>query len=312
MRVVAMLITLAVVAQGAEAAAARGIEGPRRTVAVAPFALPADFMMEPGAAGLGSGLAAMMATALMESQRFVVVERSEPDPLQALASSAVIPEVLAARPGAVPAHQLLLIGTVTEFSQSARESGFTFGLGVGSARLGLSPQSVTGKVALDVRAVDPATGQLVAAYSVRESFKAKGVSATLERGALSLGRSDLHRTPVGEAARRAVIAAVERLSEALAKREWAGSVVDVEGGEVSINAGAQADVRVGDGFELYRTSKVLTDPVTGQVLGARRRVIGRLSVTAVEPNVAFAAFAPVTDGVPQRGDAVVFVAREGR
>jgi curli biogenesis system outer membrane secretion channel CsgG len=274
-------------------------------VAVAPFALPPDFMADPGAAGLGSGLAAMLTTALVESQRFVVVERPALDALPLPGSALVVPEVEGPRAGGLHPHQLLLIGTVTEFTQSARESGFTLGLGLGSARVGLSPQTVTGRVALDIRAVDPATGQVVAAYSVRESFKAKGVSASLERGELSLGRSHLARTPVGEAARRAVQAAVARLSEALAGREWSGRVVDVEEGEVAINAGTAAGIRVGDRFLLYRTTRVLTDPVTGQVLGARRRVIGRLQVTAVEPQVAFGTVAGGAESLPQRGDTAV-------
>jgi curli biogenesis system outer membrane secretion channel CsgG len=309
MRALAMLITLAVAGE-ARADPARGAEDtPRRTVAVASFQLPPDFMADPAAAGLGGALAAMMTTALVASERFIVVERPDVGPAAPFGAAGVIPIAEVAPPptGAVPAHQLVVVGTVTEFSQATSESGFSIGLGIGGAKVGLSPQTTVGKVALDLRAVDAASGQVVAAFSVRETFKTKGATTTLTQGEATVGRTDQRRTPVGEAARRAVQAAVERLSAALATREWTGRVVDV-GEDVALNAGAAAGLRAGDHFRVYRTSKVLTDPETGQVLGQRRRPIGMLTVTAVEENVAFAAFSSETGDRPERGDAAAFVA----
>jgi hypothetical protein len=166
-----------------------------------------------------------------------------------------------------------------------------------------------GKVAFDLRAVDAANGQVVAAFSVRESFKTKGATTTVTHGEASVERTDQRRTPVGEAARRAVEAAVRRLSQALEGREWSGRVVDVAE-DVAINAGGAAGIRAGDTFRVYRTAKVLTDPDTGQVLGQRRRAIGSVTVTSVEPNVAFGTFVAEADAVAERGDAAVFVGSE--
>jgi curli biogenesis system outer membrane secretion channel CsgG len=279
---------------------------------VASFQLPPDFMADPAAAGLGGALAAMMTTALVASERFVVVERPDVGPPAGFGAGLVIPDATAppASAAAAPAHQLVLIGTVTEFSQAVSESGFSIGLGIAGAKLGVSPQTTVGKVALDVRAVDAASGQVAAAFSVRETFKAKGAAATLAHGESTVGRTDQRRTPVGEAARRAVEAAVARLAGALSGREWASRVVDV-GEDVAINAGASAGLRAGDRFRLYRTARLLTDPDTGQVLGQRRRPIGWLTLTVVEPNVAFGAFTAEGEAAPARGDTAVFVAGEG-
>ena len=307
MRAVTMLIMLAALAAEARADQPATAERPRRTVAVASFQLPPDFMADPAAAGLGGGLAAMMTTALVASERFLVVERPELGAPGGLGSGTVIPETIApAASGAIPAHQFVIVGTVTEFSQATSESGFSIGLGFGGAKLGLSPQTTVGKVAFDLRAVDALSGQVVAAFSVRESFKAKGATTTLTHGEATLGRSDQRRTPVGEAARRAVEAAVGRLAAALSAREWAGRVVDVDG-DVAINAGADAGIRVGDTFRVYRTSKLLTDPETGQVLGQRRKPVGWVTITAVEPGVAFGEFAGEPGAAPERGDAAVFM-----
>ncbi|HEY7511243.1 MAG TPA: CsgG/HfaB family protein [Vicinamibacteria bacterium] len=310
MRAVATLITLTMLAAEARADLRGATQAPRRTVAVASFQLPPDFMADPAAAGLGPGLAAMMTTALVASERFVVVERPEPAPA-AFGGPGVILEAPAppAAGEGTAAHQLVIVGTVTEFSQAVSESGFSIGLGLGGAKLGLAPQTTVGKVAFDLRAVDAASGQVVAAFSVRESFKTKGATTTVTHGEASVGRTDQRRTPVGEAARRAVEAAVRRLSEELASREWAGRVVDVAD-DVAINAGAAAGIRAGDRFRVYRTSKVLTDPETGQVLGQRRRAIGSLTITSVEPNLAFGAFVAEGGAVPERGDAAVFTGSE--
>jgi hypothetical protein len=305
MRVAVVLLTLAMA--GPAAAAARAAEGPayRWTVAVAPVTLPPDLLAEPGAAGLGEGLAAVLTTALVDSGRFVVVER--PAGAAVPASLDVVPSVPGPPAAEAPPHQLLLMAAVTELSQARRESGFSIGLGLGATRLGLSPQKVTGRVALDVRAVDSESGRVVAAFSVHESFTARAVSAGLERGALTLGRTQAGRTPAAEAARRALHAAVERLGPALAGHPWAGRVVDVEAGEVSINAGAAAGIRVGDTFQLFRTTRVLTDPVTGRVLGARRVGLGRVRVTAVDAGVAFGVLAAEGGVLPQRGDVAVLL-----
>jgi hypothetical protein len=44
---------------------------------------------------------------------------------------------------------------------------------------------------------------------------------------------------------------------------------------------------------------------TGRVLGHRKARLGRLVITAVEEELAFATYQPVADALPQRGDLVV-------
>ena len=82
-------------------------------------------------------------------------------------------------------------------------------------------------------------------------------------------------------------------------------MVDFEYDEVVINAGSIAGVRVGDTFALQRVTRVLTDPVTGKVLGHRKADIGRVRISAVEDGMAFGSFEAWLNTVPQRGDLVV-------
>jgi curli biogenesis system outer membrane secretion channel CsgG len=216
MRMIAVAagLILCVTGAGADEAAGRAPAG--RTVMVAPFSVPAEVMAGPDAGGLGGALSAMVTTALVQSGRFVVVTRPDVE-APAPWSSSVVPELPGRGGTDLPAHELVVAGTVTELSQSARESGFSLGFGLGRARHGLAPQSVTGRVALDVRVVEAATGRILLAYTVRESFKARGVSARVERGALSLEQAAARRAPLAEAARRAAESAVRRMVEAMGR-----------------------------------------------------------------------------------------------
>ncbi len=282
------------------------IEGPKRTVAVADFNAKTDFLEQYGQVDLGGGLAAMLTTALVESGQFIVVERARLD-------SVLYEQELAAAGATAPGHdspvagltgvQLLIMGSVTEFSQTTRGKGFGIGLGFGGRSGSLSPQSRTGTVAMDVRVIDTGTSEIVASYSVRESIKSRSLDLSFSEHGLDLSHSNFRETSLGQAARQAIGAAVRRFSEAAAKRRWTGRVVEVDEGLVAVNAGATAGVRVGDSFDLFRVTRVLTDPVTGRIIGRRQQALGTVDITGVDAGVAFGSFRGEA-ALPQRGDIV--------
>jgi curli biogenesis system outer membrane secretion channel CsgG len=280
------------------------IPGPKRTVAVASFLAKSDFLRQYGLSDLGGGLAAMLATTLVESGQFIVVERPNLSAVlgeQELGANGLTTPESAPRLGNLIGAQLLILGNVTEFDESASGRSFSFGLG-GGLGIGISPQSRKGIVGIDVRVVDTATGQVVAAYHVREEVKARAINVNVAISGYSVGGSDFSKTPLGKAAREAVNAVAVQFAEAAAERDWSGQVVDFEFGEVAINAGAGAGIQAGDSFRIYRVTRVLTDPTTGRVLGQRKHAIGEIVITEVDDNFAFGSFEGDYD--PQRGDIV--------
>jgi hypothetical protein len=64
--------------------------------------------------------------------------------------------------------------------------------------------------------------------------------------------------------------------------------VRVERGEVTINAGTNLGVRVGDTFGMRNVAAVLTDPDTGRPLEDAPKPVGRLRVFRVQEKVAIA------------------------
>ncbi len=278
------------------------IAGPKRTVAVADFDASTTFLEQYGEVDIGGGLAAMLATALVDSGQFIVVERAEFGAVrdeQELAATSPIAAEQGGLTARLSSAQLLIVGSVTEFNQAAKRRGFFIGVG----GLGLSPRSETGTVALDIRVVDTLTSEVVSSYVVRESIKTKTVDLSFSDGKIDLSQSNFHETPVGQAARKAIDSAIQRFATEAAARPWTGQVVDFDDDVVAINAGANAGIQAGDSFGLHRVTKVLTDPVSGRIIGRRQQALGTVVINVVDENVAFGSFLGDSDE-PQRGDLV--------
>jgi hypothetical protein len=85
---------------------------------------------------------------------------------------------------------------------------------------------------------------------------------------------------------------------------WTGRVVDAELGEVYLNAGHDTNIQLGDRFKVYRVTKTLTDPTTGELLGQRKRQIGTVEITTVEEKLAIGTYHKLLDVEPGRNDLV--------
>lgn len=287
------------------------LPGPRRTVAVARFDAIDSFTAAHGAWDVGGGLAAMLTSALVESGSFVVLERPELDHVlseQHLAQQGLVKQETAPATGALTGAQFLIMGSVTEFGEEDSGGGFRLGLGgflgdkAGSA--GLGQRMTKGHVALDVRVVDATTGEVAASFSVREKLSRSGVGIDAGLGDLTIGGDGFKKTPLGQAARRAIDQAVTRFAAAAAARPWQGRVVRAEGFEAVVNVGAADGVQVGDVFAVQRVLEVLTDPETGVVLGQKKQALGTLEVIGVDERVATATWKPSVVGELERGDVV--------
>jgi curli biogenesis system outer membrane secretion channel CsgG len=284
------------------------VDGPKRTVAVAPFGVTSQFAAEYGFTDVGGGMAAMLATALVESNEFLVVERAQLSTVlaeQELGVNAMTTAESGVQPGQLLGAQLLIVGEVTEFSDAAKGRGFGLGFSMGQKQLGLSPQSKTGTVGLDVRVIDTANGRIVAAFRVREEVKSRSIAINVGYKGRSAGLSDFLRTPIGQAARNAINQVVQQFAAAASGQPWSGSVVEVEGGSLVINAGAEAGVRIGDRFVIRRVARLLTDPASGRVLGRRTEIMGFATVEEVGDALAYARFTPVFGSTAARGDLVI-------
>lgn len=285
------------------------IPGPKRVVAVGKFEALGSFASSFGSWDLGGGLAAMLISALAESERFILVERAALDQVVAekgLAKAQAEAAGTATSTGTVTGAQFLLLGAITKFGSSDKGSGFSIGIGnlPGGMQGGLGPQFTKGRVTMAVRVIDTTTGQIKRNIAVAEKVTATTVDVTVSKEGLSLGTTSFNKTPLGEACRRALTKIVTALAVEAAREPWVGRIVELEGTNLFINAGASSRLKTGDTFRVFRITKVFTDPATNAVIGQRELPLGQIAVTTVEPQLSSGVFTAAGDERPVRGDFV--------
>ncbi len=222
----------------------------------------------------GDGMADMLTTALVESGRYVVLERSEIDRIlqeQDLGVAGIVTPETAAQVGRTLGAEILVFGAVTEFGYKSKTTGGRFG------GVSVGKKSSEATVAVDVRLVNATTTLIVAAKNVRETEKKSGFDVQVE----DMGFEDLSQfdeTLAGKATRKAINKTVELIDEHSPSIPWQGKVILAQNESVYINAGAVGGVQVGDRFQVIRPGEPLVDPDTGLELGTVETTVGEIQV----------------------------------
>jgi curli biogenesis system outer membrane secretion channel CsgG len=228
----------------------------------------------------------MLVTELVKSGKYRVIEREQ---LQAimqeknLSLSGDIDPKTAVKAGKLLGVEYIVTGALTELGvadRGARVPGGLFG------RLpSVNVRSQKMDAAVDARMINTTTGEIVWADSAKESTSdAKVFVAGAGGGVDDKRKLDRVLRPV-----------VVKLAESMGKvgvgtsglggsgdaSGIAGKIAKVEGGSVFLNVGAEAGVKEGDAFDVYRVGNVIKDPDTGEVLGADETKVGRLKITKV-------------------------------
>lgn len=205
----------------AGAAALPPYSGPKARIAIA------DFDVKAAKAGgeIGSGLREMLVTAMVNSNRFSVVERQALNALmqeQELASSGAAQQGTGPKRGNIRTADLIVSAAVTEFEPQASggSAGIGGGGGVGSGILGglLGAAMNKAHMALDLRIIDSSTSEILA--SARVQGQATDVAGGFMAGffggwALGGGLSMYANTPMEKAIRICIIEAVRYISQTI-------------------------------------------------------------------------------------------------
>lgn len=194
--------------------------GPKARITIAKF----DVKAAKAYGTVGDGMADMLGTALFQSNRYVVLERSSLSHVlaeQDLSASSRVRKDTATKTGEIEGAELLVIGTITEFdpgnagvSAGAGLSPLCFLGGIWSAAICTGISAIAGSiqsshVAIDLRIVDAKTSRVVAATSVEG--KATDIAALGSIGGPVLGGnlSGYAKTPMEKAIRTAIRAGVQ-------------------------------------------------------------------------------------------------------
>jgi curli biogenesis system outer membrane secretion channel CsgG len=250
---------------------------------------------------VGAALTEQLTTALMNSGRFVVLERKALDEVlgeQDLGASGRVNQETAAPTGKVIGAEWLVKGTITEYTDKKTRSGGA----VVFRGIGLGGTKAEAYVALDVRIIDAATGEVIDSVKADGSAKRSGALGGLAVGGVFLAAGKEDETPIGQATRAALTDAIDFICQRMEQLPWQSRVMEVEGKEVTITGGSNMNVRVGDVFSLFHRGKPLVDPDTGQTLGYRESRLGTLKITEVMDK--FSVGQVIEGTAPARGDVV--------
>jgi len=190
--------------------------GPKARVAIADFEVKAA----KASGEIGSGLREMLVTALVNSNRFSVVERQA---LNAVIQEQELSATGAAQDGPqrgkIKTADLIITAAVTEFEPQASggKAGVGGGGGVGSGILGglLGAALNKAHMALDIRIVDASTSEVLASTRVQgqASDIAGGIfGGFFGSGGLGIGLSAYANTPMEKAIRVCIVEAVRYIS----------------------------------------------------------------------------------------------------
>ena len=249
---------------------------------------------------VGKGIADLLVSYLVKDGTYSVIERKALDKIlaeQNFSNSDRANPASAAKIGKMLGVDAIIGGSITEFGNETKNTkvgGAGGGLG-GFGLGGFGHKKSKAIVALNARLVDIDTGEILGVAegkgeSSRESTSLLGGGGNWHgfgAGGADFGSSDFQNTIIGEA----VKAAVEQMkTEVIADNTKlqvrqvivSGLVAAVDGGQVILNVGAKAGVKVGDQLNVERVTKEIKDPSTGQVLRRLSTPVGVVKVTDVD------------------------------
>jgi curli biogenesis system outer membrane secretion channel CsgG len=249
---------------------------------------------------VGKGISDLLVKYLVKDGSYSVIERKAMDKIlaeQNFSNSDRANPNSAAKIGKLLGVDAIIVGSITQFGNDTKNTGVGGGGGgFGGFGLGGFKHSKSKAiVALDARIVDIDTGEILAVAegkgeSSRESTSLTGGGGNWHgfgAGGVDFGSSDFQNTIIGEAVKAAVetmstgvIAGKDKLVARTIVVE--GLVAAVDGGQVILNVGAKAGVKVGDQLSVERVSKEIKDPATGKVLRRMSTSIGMVKVTDVD------------------------------
>ncbi len=267
---------------------------------------------------IGKGIRAMLTTRIAKDGKIVVVERAKIKALEAEQDrnqSNRVKQGSGARVGRISGADMLLTGDIVIFGRDDKKTSAKGAGAVGSAAGAMLGGPLVGGVlgaaskmnkedkavvAIDYRLIDAETSEIIATgeargESVRKSKNMGALFAVAGKaagaGEIDMTSSNFAETIIGEATMDCVNKLAEVLNQQSTNmhktaREVETSVADVSGGMVTIAAGGNDGVNVGDVFEIHVVDREVKDPATKEVLDRITHIVGTMTVTNVRDRIA--------------------------
>src|SRR5579863_8447039 len=249
---------------------------------------------------IGKGIGDLLVTGLVKDGTFSIIERKQLDKIMAeqnFSNSNRADPTSAARIAKLLGVDAIIVGSITEFGNETKKTGLG-GVGgnwhgVGLGNIGHSNSKAN--VAITARIINVDTAEIMGVadgkgQSSRASTNLLGGGGNWNgfgAGSADFSNSGFQQTIIGEATRAAVdqlstnlVADVPKVGVRTITVE--GLVAAVDGGQVILNVGAKAGIKVGDQFDVMRVTKEIKDPATGAVIRRLASSVGVVKATDVD------------------------------
>ncbi|HZP47344.1 MAG TPA: CsgG/HfaB family protein [Vicinamibacterales bacterium] len=256
---------------------------------------------------VGKGVADLLVTTLVKDGTYSVIERAALAKLlaeQNFSNSNRADPASAARLGKLLGVDAIIVGSITEFGNETKNTGIGGGAGSwgGFGIGGFSHKKSKAIVALTARIVSVDTGEILTVAEGRGESKRESTSllgggggwSGFGGGRVDFGSSNFQSTIIGEAVKAAVDAMSVEVIAGQSRIQTRQVVVQgvlaaVEEGQVVLNAGSAAGLRVGDQLTVERIVREVKDPATGNVIRRMTAPVGVVRVVDVDESSALAA-----------------------
>ncbi len=269
---------------------------------------------------VGRGISDLTVKYLVQDGTYSVIDRKAMDKIlaeQNFSNSDRANPNSAAKLGKILGVDAIIVGSVTQFGNDTKNTnlGGAGGGWGGDGLGGFGHKKSKAIVAVDARIINIDTAEIMAVAegkgeSSRESTSMTGGGSNWHgfgAGHADFGSSDFQQTIIGEAVNVAsqqlsteLIADNPKLEARTVAVE--GLVAAVDGGQIVLNVGGKAGLKVGDQLNVERVTKEIKDPATGQVIRKLSTTVGVIKLTDVDDISAVGA--PVSGSGFKVGDAV--------
>jgi curli biogenesis system outer membrane secretion channel CsgG len=269
---------------------------------------------------VGRGMSDLTVKYLVQDGTYSVIDRKAMDKIlaeQNFSNSDRANPNSAAKLGKILGVDAIIVGSITQFGNETKNTNLGGGGGNwgGYGLGGIGHKKSKAIVAVDARIINIDTAEIMGVASgkgesSRESTSLLGGGGNWHGfggGAADFGSSDFQQTIIGEAVNLAVkdlsaglIADNTKLEARTVNVE--GLVAAVDGGQIVLNVGGKAGLKVGDQLNVERVTREIKDPTTGAVIRKMSSTVGVIKLTDVDDVSAVGT--PVSGSGFKVGDAV--------
>ncbi|NBV97116.1 MAG: hypothetical protein EBT30_06155 [Verrucomicrobia bacterium] len=241
---------------------------------------------------LGLNLAALLKSALIDTGRFVVLDRQnlnsvmrEQD-LQVSGRAARAMDV--AQTGKIRSARYMAGGAISEVTYDRSGGGGAMGVPTPFGSFSIGGNKNTAQITCIVTLTDTTTTEIVA----KERIVGRASEGTVSggySGYVSLAGTGYEKTPIGQAAQEIINQATRFIALKMEEVPFSGSVIArSENGRVLINRGSNYNITPGMILNMSSAGKELIDTETGAVLGREEgKPLGALKVDEVKDKFSY-------------------------